>query len=69
MNLGSNRLHQAMKTLMRHWDETKDAGWSDQVRQDFEDHHLAPLERQIVATIKGMEDLAEVITKIRKQCS
>jgi hypothetical protein len=65
---GANRLKHAMKTLLEHWEVTKET-WTDQVRRDFEDHHLAPIERAVDVALNGMQEIGEVLAKVRKDCS
>jgi hypothetical protein len=68
MLTGSARLNHALKTLRERWDETK-GYWSDEVARDFEKNHLVPLESQSNNAIRGMEKLAEVLTKMRHDCT
>jgi hypothetical protein len=68
MSEGATKLQYALKNLRARWEDTQD-GWSDQVRQTFEDKHLRPLETQVTATIRGMEKLSEVMMKVRQDCS
>ena len=68
MNIGSTKLQYALKNLRKHWEEARES-WSDQVGQDFDDKHLRPLETQVSATMRGMDKLSEVITKMKQECS
>lgn len=65
---GTSKLQHALKTLRAHWDSTQD-GWRDQVRRDFEERHLAPLDAQVTQTIRAMDTLADVFAKIYRDCS
>jgi hypothetical protein len=65
---GANKLHHAMKTLVEKWDGTE-AQWRDQVRLDFGENHLVPLEDQVSATIRAMGRLADVLGQVRRDCS
>jgi hypothetical protein len=65
---GSNRLNHAIKTLRAKWDEVEDL-WRDGVRRDFEKLHMEPLERQVASTMRGMNELAEVLNRARRECS
>jgi len=60
---GTAKLEHALKTLRVHWDATKD-DWSDQVRQNFEEKHLEPLETRVRSTIRGMDQLAAVLSQM-----
>jgi len=68
MSEGSTKLGYAIKTLRIRWEEAKE-GWQDSVREDFEKHHLIPLEKQAASTALGMDKLAEVLAKARQECS
>lgn len=68
MSAGSARLTFTQKTLREHWDIAKQQ-WSDQVSRDFEKNHLIPLDHQTTSAIRAMEKIAEVLHKIRQDCS
>ncbi len=68
MSAGSARLNYTLKTLREKWDIAKEK-WSDNVSRDFEKNHLFPLEQQTTTAIRGMEKIAEVLSKIRHECS
>jgi hypothetical protein len=56
-----------MKDLRDKWGDTKEY-WDDQVAQDFEKNHIAPLEGLVKRNIVGMDKLAEALGKIRRAC-
>ena len=64
MSAGSSRLSYCLKTLREHWYIAQEK-WSDGVARDFEKNHLFPIDQQASTAIKGMEKLAEVMSKIR----
>lgn len=68
MSEGATKLQYALKTLRARWEETKE-GWQDQVREDFERRFLSPMETQVEATVRGMEKLSEVFSRVRRDCS
>ncbi len=68
MNAHANRLHSALKTLRVHWDETRET-WNDAVSRDFEERHIDPVEVQVNSVLHAMENLAEVIGKLRSECA
>jgi hypothetical protein len=68
MSAGSGRLHHAIRTLRDRWEVTKEK-WADQVARDFEKKHLLPLEQQTESAVRGMEQINEVLVKIRQDCS
>ncbi len=67
MSAHSARLQHAMKDLRDKWDVTLET-WEDQVAQDYEKNHLAPLEGLVKRNIVGMDKLSEALGKIRKAC-
>jgi hypothetical protein len=58
----------ALKDLRERWDETTSL-WSDVVAQEFEKTHLVPLEHQAKNAARGMDKIAEVLQKVRHECS
>jgi hypothetical protein len=68
MGAGSARMTFSQKTLRERWDVAKQQ-WSDQVSRDFEKNHLLPLDQQTSLAIRGMDKIAEVLHKIRQDCS
>jgi hypothetical protein len=64
----SARLQYSLKTLREHWNETTEQ-WDDKVSQDFEKNHLVPLEQLSNNAIRGIDEIAELISKIRRDCS
>jgi hypothetical protein len=65
---GANRLKHAINALQEHWLITE-ASWSDSVRRRFEERHLQPLDPAVQAARGGMQNLAEVLDKVRRDCS
>ena len=68
MSEGATKLNYAIKTLRRRWDDVE-PHWQDAVKADFEAKHLDPLITQVSATIRGMNQLDEMIQKMRRDCS
>lgn len=68
MSAGSARLKFAMKTLREQWDVTREQ-WADNVARDFEKNHLEPVDHQVETALRGMDKLAEVLQKVRQECS
>jgi hypothetical protein len=58
----------ALKSLRERWDEATER-WTDMVAQEFEKNHLIPLEHQATAAARGMDRIAEVLQKVRQECS
>ena len=65
---GTSKLRHAAKTLRSRWDETEDA-WRDSVRQDFERKRLEPIESQAHSTLRAMQTLCDVMSRIYRECS
>ena len=65
MSSHSARLQHAMRDLREKWDVTTDY-WADQVAQDFEKNHIAPVDGLVRRTMVGMDKLSESLAKIRK---
>lgn len=65
---GVNRMKHAINALQGHWEVTE-ATWDDSVRRRFEERHLLPLDSAVDAAATGMHKLAEVLDKIRRDCS
>jgi len=67
MSSHSARLQHALKDLREKWSITTDY-WTDQVAQDFEKNHIAPVEGLAKRAMVGMDKLSESLAKIRKAC-
>jgi hypothetical protein len=65
---GANRLKHAIQALQEHWRVTE-ATWSDSVRRRFEERHLRPLDPAVDSALNGMQKLAEVLDKVRRDCT
>ncbi len=64
---GSTKMTYAIKNLRKHWELAR-VHWQDQNAQDFEAKHLFPLETRCNAVIRGMDKLAEVTAKVKRDC-
>jgi hypothetical protein len=58
----------AVRALRDRWDEAT-ALWDDKVAGEFEKNHLDPLERQADSAARGMDKIAEILQKVRQECS
>lgn len=65
LNTTAAQLNSAWKTLCQRWEESEMV-WNDPVRWDFEKTYWAPLERQVTATQREMERLAQVVARARQ---
>jgi hypothetical protein len=68
LSTGWTELSSALKELRLLWEETK-TEWHDSVSQDFEENHLAPLEAQVVATLRAIDRLAPDLIQAQRDCS
>jgi hypothetical protein len=67
LSTGSGQLQQALKNLLTHWEETK-THWTDPVSRAFENDHCTPLEMQILATLRGIQRLADALDQAKRDC-
>jgi hypothetical protein len=69
MNLSGtkNRLAALTKELAVQWDETKNHWWDAKTRE-FEQRYIAELLVNVDRTVMAIEQLNEVLTKVRKDC-
>jgi len=65
---GSNRLKHALKALKDQWLITE-CTWNDAVRRRFEERYLLPLDPAADAALIGMQKLADLLDKVRRDCS
>jgi hypothetical protein len=65
---GTSRLKYAIRTLQERWRVTEPT-WNDSVRQKFEERYIQPLDPAVAAALIGMQKLAEVLDKVRRDCS
>jgi hypothetical protein len=65
---GSHRLKHAVRSLLEHWQNTE-ASWNDSVREKFEERHLRPLDPACDAAVVGMQKIAEILDKVRRDCT
>ena len=68
LSVGSSKLNDAFKELRARREDTR-ASWKDEVAQDFEEHYWRPLEIQVQATLRGLDQLAQELARARQECS
>jgi hypothetical protein len=68
MSAGSARLQHTLKTLREKWTITKEY-WDDKNAREYDKNHLFPLEQQSTTAIHGMDKIAEVLSKLKHDCS
>lgn len=67
LNTGSGNLSHALKTLRVHWGSTE-MEWRDDVRRDFEENHLKPIEQELLAAVGAIGTLDQVLIKALQEC-
>ena len=65
---GASRLKHALRSLIEQWRATEPT-WNDAVRRRFEDRYIAPLDPATDAALNGMAKVAEVLDRVRRDCS
>ncbi len=65
---GATRLKQTSRVLRDQWLATEET-WGDAVRQRFEERYLTPLETAVDSAINGMQAMADVLERVRRDCS
>jgi hypothetical protein len=65
---GATRVKQTTRVLRDLWLSTE-AGWGDVVRQRFEERYLAPIEPAVDSAINGLQAMAEILDRVRRDCS
>jgi uncharacterized protein YukE len=64
----ASQLQHAIKTLRARWDAVE-GEWRDDVRRQFEQTRLDPLDRQAEDTLRAMRELIEIMHRIHSDCS
>lgn len=69
MSLGATRSRLAALTreLQVRWQETR-GSWTDAKRDEFEQKHLAALLAAVDRASTALEEMDELLTKVRKDC-
>jgi hypothetical protein len=65
---GSSRLNHSVQNLLDKWEDTREV-WNDDVRRDFEDRQIRPLEAAVDSALNGMRALAEVLDRLKADCA
>ena len=64
---GKAKLRHAAQKLGLAWEEVQ-TGWNDSVSRDFQRDYITPLEPQIAAALRAIDQLSEVLTKAEQDC-
>jgi hypothetical protein len=68
LDTGRYRLQSAHKVLLERWEETR-LVWQDLVRADFAREHLELLTPIVLTTLGAIDQLAQVLGRVRQECS
>jgi hypothetical protein len=64
---GRGNLNKGLKDLMLRWDSTR-SDWSDEVSEEFEKTYLEPLEQSLRQAVSAMDQMAQVLSRVDKDC-
>ena len=67
LGVGQVQLQEAYKELRLRWANAHEQ-WDDAMSRDFEQQHVAPLERQVRSAVSAMEQLGELVWQARREC-
>ena len=67
LDVGRYRLLSAHKSLLERWEETR-LVWQDSVRAEFAREHLEPLAPLLATTLGAIDQLAQVLGRVRQEC-
>jgi hypothetical protein len=67
LSTGRYQLANAHKVLKLEWQATEES-WRDVVRKDFEDHYWDPLSIRLTSLLTAMDQLDQVMAKLRQDC-
>lgn len=67
LSVGQVRIREAYKTLLIQWSQAREQ-WDDGVSREFEQNHIAPLEKAIKSAMAGMESLGEQVWRAQREC-
>ena len=68
VDVGRYRLLSAHQALLERWEETR-LVWQDVVRAEFAKEHLEPLAPLLLTTLGAIDQLAQVLGRVRQECS
>lgn len=57
----------AVKELRFRWERAR-SDWDDSASRRFEKEVLAPLEPMVIASIKALEHVSELMVQVRREC-
>jgi uncharacterized protein YukE len=67
LNVAKAQLMDALKQLRARWSVVQEA-WDDETRRRFEAEFIEPLEKKVLAAAKGLDQVSELISAVRRDC-
>jgi hypothetical protein len=64
---GRGNLDKSLKDLMLRWQATRQ-DWSDEVAEEFEKKYLDPLDVALRNAVSAMEQMAQVLSRVDRDC-
>ncbi len=61
------KLARSMKDLMALWSATK-VSWNDANSEQFEEKYLRPLEMDLRVAASAMDEMASLLTTVKREC-
>ena len=68
LEVGRYRLLSAHKSLLAGWEDTR-LVWQDSVREEFAKEHLESLAPLLLTTMAAIDELAQLLGRVRQECS
>lgn len=65
---GVGKLQHTRKALLLAWERTEE-DWRDRVREEMGAQHIEPLLEQMEATLREMDQLADLFARMYRDCS
>jgi hypothetical protein len=67
LNVAKAQLMDALKQLRARWSLVRE-NWDDETQRRFEAEFIEPLEKKVLAAAKGMDQVTELISTVRREC-
>jgi hypothetical protein len=64
---GRGNLTKGHKDLMLRWQSAR-SNWNDVVAEQFEETYLQPLETSLRAAVSAMDHMAQVLSRVDRDC-
>lgn len=67
MTEGRSALRKSVKEMLMHWAETR-SKWTDSNAHKFEQEHIIKFEHDAKQAVSGMDQMAQVLQRIKSDC-